>query len=247
MNKILELKNIYKNYQCIEKEEIVLNDINFSLNEGDFLGIVGPSGSGKSTLLSIISELEKPTKGKVIKKNNLKIAYMLQDDTLMPFLTVLDNCLLGLKIKRICNKDNNENVKNLLIKYGLKDQMNKYPDELSGGQKQRASLIRALSLSPDLLLLDEPFSALDYQTRIKISNDVRNIVKNEKKSLIIVTHDISEAVNMCNKIIVLSDKPSKIKNIYDIDYEYKKDPIENRLSEGFMKYYKLIWRDLNNE
>lgn len=247
MNKILELKNIYKNYQLIEKEEIVLSDINFSLNEGDFLGIVGPSGAGKSTLLSIISELEKPTKGKLIKKEKLKIAYMLQDDTLMPFLTILDNCLLGLKINKICNKNNINMVKNLLIKYGLKDQMNKYPNELSGGQKQRASLIRALSLSPDLLLLDEPFSALDYQNRIKIANDVRDIIKNEKKSLIIVTHDISEAVNMCNRIIVLSNKPSKIKNIYDIDYEYKSDPIENRLSDGFMKYYKLIWRDLNNE
>ncbi len=247
MNKILELKNIYKNYQSIKKEEKVLNDISFSLNEGDFIGIVGPSGSGKSTLLSIISGLDKPSKGEIIKKDNLKVAYMLQDDTLMPFLTILDNCLLGLKINKICNKKNIEMVKNLLKKYGLEDQMNKYPDNLSGGQRQRASLIRALSLSPDLLLLDEPFSALDYQTRLNISNDVRNIIKKEKKSLIIVTHDISEAVNMCNKVIVLSDKPSRIKNIYNIEYEYNNNPIENRLSDGFMKYYKLIWRDLNDK
>ena len=123
--------------------------------------------------------------------------------------------------------------------------MYKYPDELSGGQRQRVSLIRALSLSPDLLLLDEPFSALDYKTRLNISNDVRNILKKEKKSLIIVTHDISEAVNICNKVIVLTKNPSKIKSIYEIEYEYKDDPIENRMSDGFMYYYKKIWKDLN--
>ena len=247
MNNILEIKELYKNYQSKEKEECVLNNISFKVNKGDFIGIVGPSGAGKSTLLSIIAGLEKESSGKIIRNNNLKIAYMLQDDSLMPFLNILDNCLLGLKIQKICNNNNIEKTKNLLIKYGLKDQMYKYPNKLSGGQRQRASLIRALALEPDLLLLDEPFSALDYQTRLKISNDVKDILKKEKKTLIIVTHDISEAVNMCNKIIVLSNKPSIIKNIYDIDYEYDKDPIKNRLSDGFMYYYKKIWRDLNDE
>ena len=170
---------------------------------------------------------------------------MLQDDSLMPFLTILDNCLLGLKIQQKCNKKNIDEVKKLLKKYGLYNYINKYPNELSGGQRQRASLIRALSLSPDLLLLDEPFSALDYQTRLNVSNDVRNILKKEKKSLIIVTHDISEAINMCNKVIVLSNNPAKIKSVYEIDYDYKEDPIENRISDGFMYYYKKIWRDIN--
>ena len=245
MNSILEIKNLYKNYQTKDKEYKILDNINFKIKEGDFLAIIGPSGAGKSTILSIIAGLEEYSSGEIIKKNNLKIGYMLQDDSLMPFLTILDNCLLGLKIQKKCNKKNIDEVKKLLKKYGLYNYINKYPNELSGGQRQRASLIRALSLSPDLLLLDEPFSALDYQTRLNVSNDVRNILKKEKKSLIIVTHDISEAINMCNKVIVLSNNPAKIKSIYEIDYDYKEDPIENRISDGFMYYYKKIWRDLN--
>ena len=195
MNSILEIKNLYKNYQDINEEVNVLENINIKLNKGDFLGIIGPSGSGKSTLLSIISGLENKTSGSIIKDDNITFSYMLQEDTLMPFLNILDNCLLGLKIKKKCNKDNINKVKNYLEKYGLKEYMYKYPKDLSGGQKQRVSLIRALSLSPDILLLDEPFSALDYQTRIRISNDVKNILKEENKSMIIVTHDINEAIN----------------------------------------------------
>lgn len=245
MNSILEIKNLYKNYQTKDKEYKILDNINFKIKEGDFLAIIGPSGAGKSTILSIIAGLEEYSSGEIIKNNNLKIGYMFQDDSLMPFLTILDNCLLGLKIQKKCNKKNIDEVKKLLKKYGLYNYINKYPNELSGGQRQRASLIRALSLSPDLLLLDEPFSALDYQTRLNVSNDVRNILKKEKKSLIIVTHDISEAINMCNKVIVLSNNPAKIKSVYEIDYDYKEDPIENRISDGFMYYYKKIWRDLN--
>ncbi|MBQ3474613.1 MAG: ABC transporter ATP-binding protein [Bacilli bacterium] len=245
MNSILKIENLYKNYQT-EKEEIkVLDNININVNQGDFVGIVGPSGSGKSTLLSIISGLETKSSGKII--TDKRIAYMLQTDTLMPFLTVLENCLLGLKIQKKCTKLEIEKVKKLLIKYGLKDYIDKYPKDLSGGQKQRTSLIRALSLSPDILLLDEPFSALDYQNRLKISNDVINILKEEKKSMIIVTHDISEAISLCNKVIVLSDKPSIIKSIYKIDLKKEKDPIKNRMSDEFMKYYKMIWRDLNDK
>ena len=245
MNSILKIENLYKNYQT-EKEEIKdLDNININVEQGDFIGIVGPSGSGKSTLLSIISGLETKSSGKILTDKN--IAYMLQTDTLMPFLTVLDNCLLGLKIQKKCTKKEIEKVKSLLIKYGLKDYIDKYPKDLSGGQKQRTSLIRALSLSPDILLLDEPFSALDYQNRLKISNDVINILKQENKSMIIVTHDISEAISLCNKVIVLSDKPSKIKSIYKIDLNQEKDPIKNRMSDEFMKYYKMIWRDLNDK
>lgn len=247
MNSILEIKNLYKNYQTKNEEVKVLDNINFKLYKGDFLGIVGPSGAGKSTLLSIISGLEKESNGKVIKDDNTTFAYMLQTDTLMSFLTILDNCLLGLKIQNKFKKEKIDEVKNLLTKYGLKDYIYKYPDDLSGGQKQRVSLIRALCLSPDILLLDEPFSALDYQNRIKISNDIKEILKNEKKSMIIVTHDISEAISLCSKVIVLSNKPSKIKSIYKIDIEQKKDPVENRMSDEFMNYYKMIWRDLNNE
>lgn len=244
MNTILEIKDLYKNYQTIEKEIIVLHNINIKVNDGDFISIVGPSGAGKSTLLSIIAGLED-YKGKIIK-NDITIGYMLQKDYLMPYLNILDNCLLGLKINKKCTKDNINRVKDLLIKYGLEDYIYSYPDDLSGGQRQRAALIRTLALNPDILLLDEPFSALDYQTRLNISKDIKNIIKNEKKTLIMVTHDISEAINMSNKIIVLSNNPSSIKSIYKIDYEFDDDIIKNRTSKEFMEYYKRIWRDLND-
>ena len=246
MNSILEIKNLYKNYQTKDKEIKTLNNINIKVNEGDFIGIVGPSGAGKSTLLSIIAGLEDYSSGKIIKEDHLKIGYMLQKDYLMPYLTILDNCLLGLKIQKKCTKDNIKKAKDLLNKYGLKDYINSYPKDLSGGQRQRAALIRTLCLSPDILLLDEPFSALDYQTRLNISNDIRTILKNENKTLIIVTHDISEAINMCNKVIVLSNTPSSIKSIYKIDIDFDKDVIKNRTSEEFMYYYKKIWSDLND-
>ena len=246
MNSILEIKNLYKNYQTKDKEIKTLNNINIKVNEGDFIGIVGPSGAGKSTLLSIIAGLEDYSSGEIIKEDHLKIGYMLQKDYLMPYLTILDNCLLGLKIQKKCTKDNINKTKDLLNKYGLKDYINSYPKDLSGGQRQRAALIRTLCLSPDILLLDEPFSALDYQTRLNISNDIRTILKNENKTLIIVTHDISEAINMCNKVIVLSNTPSSIKSIYKIDIDFDKDVIKNRTSEEFMYYYKKIWSDLND-
>ncbi len=248
MEKILEIKNLYKTYHTKKCEIEALNNINFKLYEGDFVGIVGPSGCGKSTLLSILGNLENITKGEVIKKDNLKVGYMLQDDCLFPWLTIYENCLLGLKINKICNKENIENVKKLLDTYGLHDFINNYPNDLSGGMRQRVALIRTLAIKPDVLLLDEPFSALDYQTRLSVSKDVLNIIKNENKTLIIVTHDISEAISMCNKIIVLSKRPSTIKNIYNIDYkEDNKNPIKNRSSKVFMEYYEKIWEDLNNE
>ena len=245
MSKILKISNLYKNYNTKKMEIEALKNVNIEINEGDFLGIVGPSGCGKSTLLSIIGGLESITKGSIEKKDNLKIGYMLQDDCLFPWLTIYENCLIGLKINKTCTKENMENVKNLLTTYGLKDFLNNYPKDLSGGMRQRVALIRTLALKPDLLLLDEPFSALDYQTRISVSNDVCNIIKNEKKTLIIVTHDISEAISMCNKIIVMSKRPSTIKKTYNIDYDFDRtNPIRSRSSKEFMEYYEKIWEDL---
>lgn len=248
MKQVLEIKNLYKTYHTKKCEIEALKDINFKVYEGDFIGIVGPSGCGKSTLLSIIGNLENITKGKIKKDDNLKIGYMLQDDCLFPWLTIYENCLLGLKINKICNKENIDNVKKLLNTYGLKDFVNNYPNDLSGGMRQRVALIRTLAIRPDVLLLDEPFSALDYYTRLSVSNDVLDIIKKEKKTLIIVTHDIGEAISMCKKIIVLSKRPSTIKNIYNIDYkEDRENPIKNRSSKEFMEYYERIWEDLTNE
>ena len=248
MGKVLQINNLYKTYYTRTGEIDALNNINLSINEKDFVALVGPSGCGKSTLLSIIGNLEDITSGNIVKKDNLRIGYMLQEDCLFPYLTIYENCLLGLKITKTCTKENIDNVKKLLKNYGLKDFMNNYPKDLSGGMRQRVALIRTLALKPDLLLLDEPFSALDYQMRINVSNDVLNIIRKEGKTLIIVTHDISEAISLCNKVVVLSKRPSTIKKIYNIDFKFDRDdPIKNRSSKEFMEYYKLIWDDLNEK
>lgn len=242
-NTLLKVNNLSKIYYKSDHETEAVRDITFDLNEGDFIGIVGPSGCGKSTILNIICGLDEKTRGEVIKKDNIKIGYMLQEDALFPWLTIFDNATLGLKISKKLTIQNKKYVLNLLRKYGLIDFKDKYPNELSGGMKQRLALIRTLAMKPDILLLDEPFSALDYQTRLSVSDDVYNIIKEEKKSVIIVTHDLSEAISLCSKIIVLSKRPSIIKNIHEI--KLYDTPIQNRKSEYFSYYYDLLWKEID--
>jgi len=200
------------NYHSLTAETPALNDISFGVQEGNFLSIVGPSGCGKSTLLNIIAGLITPSHGKIIinhpydSSNLLEIGYMFQKDQLFNWLTIWDNVLLGLKINHCITDQNKEMVKNLLISYNLWEFRNHHPKELSGGMRQRVALIRTLALSPEVLLLDEPFSALDYQTRLNISDEVYEIIKKEKKTTIMVTHDIAEAIAMSDEIIILSNR-----------------------------------------
>ena len=238
---ILEVNNLKKIYHTKTSETKALENISFTVNEGEFIAIVGPSGCGKSTILSILCGLENKTDG-TIKMNNTKIGYMLQQDCLFPWRNVLDNCMLGLEIKKENDKDY---VLELLNSYGLKDFIYSYPDNLSGGMRQRVALIRTLATKPNLLLLDEPFSALDYQSRLNISNDIYKILKKEKKTMIMVTHDIGEAISMCDKVIVLTDRPAKIKSIYNIELDNKDTPINNRKDPKFNYYYDLIWKDID--
>ena len=238
---ILEVNNLKKIYHTEYSEIEALKDITFSVKEGEFIAIVGPSGCGKSTILSILCGLENKTDG-TIKMNNTKIGYMLQQDSLFPWRNILDNCMLGLEIKKENNKDY---VLKLLNAYGLKDFIYSYPDNLSGGMRQRVALIRTLATKPNLLLLDEPFSALDYQSRLRISDDIYKILKKEKKTMIMVTHDIGEAISMCDKVIVLTDRPAKIKSIYNIKLDNKDTPINNRKDPKFNYYYDLIWKDID--
>ena len=203
MNKILEINNLKKSYHTKKSETLAVDNFSYSLSDGEFIAIVGPSGCGKSTILSILCGLESKSDGEVIISDNVKIGYMLQQDCLFSFRNILSNCLLGLEITHSLTEESKQKVIDLLSTYGLKDFIYSYPDELSGGMRQRVALIRTLAMNPDILLLDEPFSALDYQSRLAVSDDVYKIIKQEKKSAIIVTHDLSEAISMADKVIVL--------------------------------------------
>ncbi len=246
MNKpILEISHIKKDYVTISGTTKAIKDISMQAEKGSIITLVGPSGCGKSTLLSILADIDKQTSGVIIKAENTVVGYMLQQDALFPWLTIYENAILGLKIKKIATKENKKYVKRLLQEYKLGDFLNAYPKELSGGMRQRVALIRTLALRPDILLLDEPFSALDYQSRLKISDDVYKIIKKENITAILVSHDISEAISMSDKVIVLTKRPCEIKNIYNISLTNKSTPIENRKAKEFASLYNDIWRDLD--
>ncbi len=244
MNKLLEIKNLSKNYNTKMGEVKAIDNISFDVYDKEFLCIIGSSGCGKSTLLNILANLDYLSKGEIIKNNDLKIGYMLQEDCLLPWLNILDNAMLGLDIMHIKTEENIKYVKNLLEKYGLGDFLEKYPNQLSGGMRQRVALIRTLATKPDILLLDEPFSALDYMSRLMVSEDVSKIIKNEKKTVVMITHDIAEALSLADRIIVLSKRPAVIKKIYNIDIEGS-TPMERRKSPRFAPYYDLLWKELD--
>lgn len=246
MNNIIEIKNLGKKYYTKKNELVAIDNLSLNVREGEYLAIVGPSGCGKSTLLNIIGGIDKKSTGEVIVDNGIKIGYMLQEDSLFPWLTILDNCLIGLRIKKELNEENINYVKELLNTYGLSDFLNSYPGNLSGGMRQRVALIRTLALKPDVLLLDEPFSALDYQTRLAVSDDVFKIIKDTGKTVIMITHDIAEAISMADRVVVLSGRPSYVKKIYDILMDDKSTPINNRKCREFSVYYDMIWKEIDH-
>lgn len=238
------MKNVSKTFYTEIGALDVLENITFNLNEGEIIAIVGPSGSGKSTLLNIISKLIEPTEGEIYVDG--EIGYMFQRDHLFNWRTVWKNIMLGLEIKKEKNQENIDKIKELLTKYGLIDFINSYPQELSGGMRQRIALIRTLATNPQVLLLDEPFSALDYQTRINVSEDIFKMIKDSNVSAILVTHDISEAIAMADRVIVLSHRPAKLKKIIDIKTDSPDNtPFNKRLSSEFRKYFDEIWGLLN--
>lgn len=245
MNDILKVSNLKKYFHTNEGEIKAVDSVSFNVKEKEFISIVGPSGCGKSTILSILSGLEKKSSGKIEIPKDYTIGYMLQNDSLFEWRTVLENCMLGLELGGKNTKENKEYVINLLKTYGLEEFINEYPSRLSGGMRQRVALIRTLATKPDILLLDEALSALDYQSRLAISDDIYRIIKREGKTAIMVTHDIAEAISMSDRVIVLSQRPATIKNIYEIKLTKKSTPIENRKCKEFAKYYDLIWRDLD--
>ena len=251
MENILEVKNIGKKYQNKEGEILALKNVNFRVKKGEFVSIIGPSGCGKSTLLSIIAGLEEKTTGEIYiegeKVNGIssKIGYMLQRDCLLEWRNILSNTMFGLEVKGKNDNVNKEYVLELLKKYNLYEFKDKYPSELSGGMRQRVALIRTLAVKPKILLLDEAFSALDYQTRIMVTNDIYYILRKEKITAIIVTHDISEAISMSDRVLVLSKRPGTIKDIHKINFGIEnRTPLNCRESPKFSQYFNTLWKEL---
>ncbi len=242
---VLELKDVSMDFNTKEGNLEVLNNINFKIEEGEIVALVGPSGSGKTTALNIIAGLLKPKSGEVIVNGD--IGYMFQRDNLFEWRTIYNNVILGLEIQKKNTPKNIEKVKNMLKNYGLWDFRNNYPSELSGGMRQRVALIRTLATAPALLLLDEPFASLDYQTKLLVSVDIYKIIKKERKTTIMVTHDLSEAISMSDRIIILTARPARIFKIHeiDLDMDEERTPLSARKADNFRYYFDLLWRELN--
>ena len=254
MEQVLELKNIHYAYHNLEGETPALTDISFALGKGEFVAIVGPSGCGKSTLLSLIAGLLVPEKGlikingKYLRESTTNVGYMLQHDELFEWRTVYNNVILGLEVQHMLTARTKEKAHELLDFYGLRQFERARPSELSGGMRQRAALIRTLVLDPDLLLLDEPFSALDYQTRLTVGDDIGQIIRREEKAALLVTHDLSEAISLADRVIVLSGRPAAIKQTIPLIFDLEEDtPLARRNAPEFKTYFNLIWKELNTD
>jgi NitT/TauT family transport system ATP-binding protein len=249
---IVQIKNIGMNYQSPNGEVPAITDISMNISKGEFICIVGPSGCGKSTLLSIIAGLLKPSLGSILInggehwESSRQVGYMLQKDYLFEWRTILQNVLLGLEIRKALTRENKEYVYELLGTYGLYEFKDKYPSQLSGGMRQRAALIRTLVLRPEILLLDEAFSALDYQTRLAVTDDIYSIIKKENKTAIMVTHDIAESISMADRIFVLTKRPAAVKSQHSILLTCDvRTPFNSREAPEFRHYFNTIWKELD--
>lgn len=251
MENYLIFDHVHFNYFTKTGEFNAINDLNFNIKKGEFIAIVGPSGCGKTTILSLVAGLLEPTEGKIMldgeSVKTANIGYMFQRDHLFEWRTIYKNILLGLEIKGKRVDADTAYIDELLVKYGLADFKNKHPSELSGGMRQRVALIRTLAVKPKLLLLDEPFSALDYQTRLDVCDDVKNIIRQEKQTAILVTHDISEAISMADRIFVLTSRPATLKCVEQLEFDNALTPFKRREEKHFSKYFNKIWEELSNE
>ncbi|BCN30274.1 ABC transporter ATP-binding protein [Anaeromicropila herbilytica] len=253
MGELLRVENLSYSYHNLSGETKALEEVSFSVEEGQFAAIVGPSGCGKSTMLSLIAGLITPSSGDIyidgkdIKTSGKNIGYMLQKDHLLEWRSTLKNITLGLEIQHKLNESSYIMINKLLETYGLLAFKDAKPKELSGGMRQRAALIRTLLLEPDILLLDEPFSALDYQTRLEVSDDIWSIIRKEKKTALLITHDISEALSMADRIIILSNRPATVKKIIDVKLNIEdKTPFKTRSAPEFKDYFNMIWKELDH-
>lgn len=247
----LEVRSLNYSYHSMDGETQALSNISFTVAPGEFLAVVGPSGCGKSTLLSLICGLLKPSEGNIfldgtpVTFGDTRIGYMLQKDHLFEWRTIISNACLGLEIQRKLNEESRARVKGLLASYGLEAFANARPSELSGGMRQRAALIRTLALEPDLLLLDEPFSALDYQTRLAVCDDISTIIREQKRTAILITHDLAEAVSVADRILILTKRPGRIKDTLSIKFpDNAMSPLMRRNCPEFSSYFNEVWKRL---
>lgn len=265
MTPFLEISGVSHSYHTLEGETKALSHISFTVQKGEFLAIVGPSGCGKTTLLTLLDGLVLPEEGSIrlegqpVKSARRRIGYMFQKDCLFEWRSILENVSLGLEIRQRASSphpaaapplppDAREELLSMLKTYGLASFAGARPSELSGGMRQRAALIRTLVLEPDLLLLDEPFSSLDYQTRLNVGDDIGQIIRREKKAVILVTHDLSEAISLADRVIVLSGRPASIRQTIPLRFDLASDtPMNRRGAPEFKTYFNLIWKELNNQ
>ncbi len=253
MRPLLECKDVNYFYHSTAGETHALDHISFFVKSGEFVAIVGPSGCGKSTLLSLMCKLLEPESGSIFINGRLldahedfHIGYMPQKDQLFEWRNIYRNVTLGLEIQHKMTEENLAYAARLMKEYGLWDFRNVKPSQLSGGMRQRGALIRTLVRKPELLLLDEPFSALDYQTRLTVGDDIHRIIKKEHKTAVLVTHDLSEAVSMADKVLVLSKRPAKILAEIPIDLGIcERTPMKSRNAPKFKEYFNRIWKELN--
>lgn len=251
----IRVENVTFTYLTRDGETTALNDLSLTLRNGEFCSIVGPSGCGKSTLLALISGLSRPTEGRVylddvpIERPSRKIGFLLQKDHLFEWRSVLENACLGMEILGVDPATARSRAHSLLNMYGLGGFQDNYPRQLSGGMRQRLALIRTLATDPEILLLDEPFSALDYQTKLVMQREVHGIIRSNNKSALLVTHDIEEAIAMSDRVVVLSGRPAKVRQIYEIELSVSgsRTPMTSRDAHEFRDYCKSIWRDLDVE
>ncbi|MBO5411510.1 MAG: ABC transporter ATP-binding protein [Clostridia bacterium] len=243
MKEVLRFDNVSMRYHSKQGETVALENVNFSVAEGEFVAIIGPSGCGKTTVLSLAAGLLTPTQGRVVSDGS-SFGYMLQKDELFPWRTIEKNIFLPLEIKRTNTPEQRARAISLAEKYGLKQFLKNYPSSLSGGMRQRAALIRTLAVNPDVLLLDEPFSALDYQTRLSVCDDVYKIIRNEKKTALLITHDISEAISVADKIFVLSKRPASVVAEHVLTFP-ESEPLKRRENVEFSRWFEILWKELN--
>ncbi|HIY99406.1 MAG TPA: ABC transporter ATP-binding protein [Firmicutes bacterium] len=243
MKNILRFQDVTYIYHTVRGELVAAKDLSFSVDEGEFVAIIGPSGCGKTTLLSLAAGLLKPSAGTIESRGSF--GYMLQKDELFPWRTIEKNIFLPLEIRHQKSPEHRERAIALAKKYGLGDFLKSYPAQLSGGMRQRAALIRTLATDPDILLLDEPFSALDYQTRLNVCEDVANIIRSEKKTALLITHDISEAISVADRVLVLTARPARVAHAHTLDFGGI-PPLKRREQPGFSGWFERLWGELNS-